>query len=92
MNNTLSGEGQLWRVLPDGQAVNGGVSRIRRAACWRGSARADPDATVHVASPSGISQARTRLGVAPVLRLYDDVVVPIATPATPGAWSARIES
>lgn len=47
---------------------------------------AGPDATVHVASPSGISQARTRLGVAPVQRLYDEVVVPIATAATPGAW------
>ena len=47
---------------------------------------AGPDATVHVASPSGISQARTRLGVAPVQRLYDEVVVPIATAVTPGAW------
>ncbi len=47
---------------------------------------AGPDATVHAASPSGISQARTRLGVAPVQRLYDEVVVPIATAATPGAW------
>ena len=47
---------------------------------------AGPDATVHVASPSGISQARTRLGLAPVQRLYDEVVVPIATADTPGAW------
>ncbi|MDP1861514.1 MAG: transposase domain-containing protein [Gemmatimonadaceae bacterium] len=33
-----------------------------------------PDATVHAAGPSGISQVRTRLGVAPVQRLYDEVV------------------
>ncbi|MBA3878014.1 MAG: IS4 family transposase, partial [Anaerolinea sp.] len=45
-----------------------------------------PDATVHPAGPSGISQARTRLGVAPVRRLYEEVVAPIATAATPGAW------
>ena len=47
---------------------------------------AGPDATVHAAGPSGISQARTRLGVAPVRRLYEVVVAPIATAATPGAW------
>ncbi len=47
---------------------------------------AGPDATIHAASPSGISQARTRLGAAPVRRLYEVVVVPIATRATPGAW------
>ena len=47
---------------------------------------AGPDATVHPASPSGISQARTRLGAAPVRRLYEEVVGPIATPATSGAW------
>ena len=47
---------------------------------------AGPDATVHAAGPSGISQARTRLGAAPVRRLYEEVVGPIATAATPGAW------
>lgn len=47
---------------------------------------AGPDATVRPASPSGISQARTRLGAAPVRRLYEEVVGPIATAATPGAW------
>ena len=47
---------------------------------------AGPDATIHPASPSGISQARTRLGEAPVRRLYAEVVAPIATTATPGAW------
>jgi hypothetical protein len=47
---------------------------------------AGPDATVRPASPSGISQARTRLGSAPVRRLYEEVVGPIATAATPGAW------
>src|SRR5213595_1175832 len=41
---------------------------------------------VRVAGKSGISQARTRLGEAPLRRLYDQVVRPIATPATKGAW------
>ncbi len=50
--------------------------------CWL----AGPDAKVHAAGPSGISQARTRLGAAPVRRLYEEVVAPIATAATPGAW------
>src|ERR687893_206492 len=41
---------------------------------------------VRVAGKSGISQARTRLGDAPLRRLYEEVVRPIATPATKGAW------
>src|SRR5687768_12726582 len=41
---------------------------------------------VRVAGKSGISQARTRLGAEPLRRLYDQVVRPIATPATKGAW------
>jgi hypothetical protein len=41
---------------------------------------------VRVAGRSGISQARTRLGAAPLRRLYERVVRPIATPATKGAW------
>jgi hypothetical protein len=41
---------------------------------------------VRVAGRSGISQARTRLGAAPLRRLYQRVVRPIATPATKGAW------
>src|SRR3954466_8692617 len=41
---------------------------------------------VKVAGKSGISQARTRLGEAPLRRLYEQVVRPIATPATKGAW------
>src|SRR5687768_11371594 len=40
---------------------------------------------VRVAGKSGISQARTRLGEAPLRRLYERVVRPIATPATKGA-------
>src|SRR5215213_8754338 len=40
---------------------------------------------VRVAGKSGISQARTRLGEAPLRRLYEQVVRPIATPATKGA-------
>ncbi len=41
---------------------------------------------VKVAGRSGISQARTRLGEAPLRRLHERVVRPIATPATKGAW------
>lgn len=36
--------------------------------------------------PSGISQARSRLGAAPLKRLYDEVVEPIAVEQTRGAW------
>jgi Insertion element 4 transposase N-terminal/Transposase DDE domain len=41
---------------------------------------------VRVAGKSGISQARTRLGEAPLRRLYEQLVRPIAVPATKGAW------
>jgi hypothetical protein len=41
---------------------------------------------VRVAGKSGISQARTRLGEAPLRRLYERLVRPVATPATKGAW------
>ena len=38
------------------------------------------------ASKAGISQARTRLGAAPLEALYRRVVTPIAVAGTPGAW------
>jgi Insertion element 4 transposase N-terminal/Transposase DDE domain len=41
---------------------------------------------VKVAGKSGISQARSRLGEAPLRRLYEILVHPIATRATKGAW------
>src|SRR5947199_5088778 len=41
---------------------------------------------VRVAGKSGISQARTRLGEAPLCRLCEQVVRPIAMPASRGAW------
>src|ERR671927_704554 len=41
---------------------------------------------VRVAGRSGISQARSRLGEAPLRRLYERLVRPVATPATKGAW------
>jgi hypothetical protein len=44
---------------------------------------------VKVAGKSGISQARSRLGEAPRRRLHDEVVRPIAAPATKGAWYRR---
>lgn len=46
----------------------------------------DPSAKVKVAGKSGISQARSRLGIEPVKRLYDTVVTPIAGERTKGAW------
>ena len=45
-----------------------------------------PGPTIKVAGRSAISQARTRLGPEPLKRLYDEVVVPLATPATKCAW------
>jgi hypothetical protein len=44
---------------------------------------------VKVAGKSGISQARSRLGEAPLHRLYEQVVQPIATRASKGAWYRR---
>src|SRR5664279_151518 len=41
---------------------------------------------VKIAGKSGISQARSRLGEAPLRRLYEDLVQPIATSASKGAW------
>src|SRR3954467_10380914 len=41
---------------------------------------------VRVAGKSGISQARSRLGEAPLQRLYEELVHPIATRASKGAW------
>ena len=46
----------------------------------------DPSAKMKVAGKSGISQARSRLGVEPVKKLYDTVVAPIAGKRTKGAW------
>jgi hypothetical protein len=46
----------------------------------------NPTARIKVTSKSGISQARTRLGVEPVKQLHDQIVCPIATEATKGAW------
>ena len=41
---------------------------------------------VKVAGKSGVSQARSRLGEAPLRRLYEELVQPIATRASKGAW------
>lgn len=41
---------------------------------------------VRVAGKSAISQARTRLGWEPLCQLHDEIVRPIATEATKGAW------
>jgi hypothetical protein len=46
----------------------------------------DPSGTVKVAGKSGISQARSRLGVEPLKALYEAVVAPIAESHTRGAW------
>jgi Insertion element 4 transposase N-terminal/Transposase DDE domain len=46
----------------------------------------DPSTKVKVSGKSGISQARSRLGVEPVQKLYEAVVAPIAQPQTKGAW------
>lgn len=46
----------------------------------------DPSVPIKVAGKSGISQARTRLSWEPLKQLHDELVKPIATPATKGAW------
>lgn len=46
----------------------------------------DPSVQVKVAGKSGISQARSRLGAAPLKKLYEAVVRPIAEKRTKGAW------
>jgi len=46
----------------------------------------DPSSVVKVAGKSGISQARSRLGVEPLKKLYAAMVVPIAESRTKGAW------
>ena len=46
----------------------------------------DLDAGPEPAGKSGISQARTRLGAAPLEALYRAVVRPVATEGTPSAW------
>lgn len=48
-----------------------------------------PERMVRVTGKSGISQARTRLGHEAVKRVHDEIVVPIATPQTRGAWYRR---
>jgi hypothetical protein len=54
---------------------------LTEGARWLG----DPTATT-MSSKSGISQARTRLGAAPLEALYRAVVAPVAAAGTPGAW------
>jgi hypothetical protein len=46
----------------------------------------NPSARIKVTGKSGISQARTRLGVEPLQQLHDRMVRPIAVEATKGAW------
>ncbi|HEX7550703.1 MAG TPA: IS4 family transposase [Candidatus Methylomirabilis sp.] len=48
-----------------------------------------PGAPVKVAGKSGISKARTRVGWQPLQQLHDQLVHPIAVPATTGAWYRR---
>jgi hypothetical protein len=45
-----------------------------------------PRAELRIAGKSGISQARARLGAAPLQRLHDELVGPVASLQTKGAW------
>ena len=47
---------------------------------------AGPARALKVTGKSGISQARTRLGWRPLQQVHDELVRPIAVPATKGAW------
>ena len=45
-----------------------------------------PGVRIHVTGKSGISQARSRLGWEPIEALHDEIVQPMATEKTKGAW------
>ena len=47
-----------------------------------------PVKSIRTVQMSSISRARMRLGVEPLKRLYEELVVPVATPKTRGAWYA----
>jgi len=47
-----------------------------------------PVKAIGTVSKSSISRARTRLGAEPLRKLYEELVGPIATPETRGAWYA----
>ena len=49
---------------------------------WLGDTALEKEPT----GKTGISKARTRLGASPLEALYRDVVAPVATEGTPGAW------
>jgi hypothetical protein len=55
---------------------------LLEGARWLG----DPLTVREPPGKSAISQARTRLGAAPLEALYRRVVAPVAEPGTPGAW------
>lgn len=55
---------------------------VLEGARWLG----DPTAMPAMPTKSAISQARTRLGAAPLEALYREVAVPLAQEGTPGAW------
>jgi hypothetical protein len=54
---------------------------VVEGARWLGDATA-----LGMPTKSGISQARTRLGAAPLEALYREVAAPVAQEGTPGAW------
>ena len=45
-----------------------------------------PVGRIRTTGRSGISQARSRLGSAPMRRLFEEVAAPVAVPETRGAW------
>lgn len=45
-----------------------------------------PVKSIRTVQMSSISRARERLGIEPLKRLYEELVVPVATPKTRGAW------
>lgn len=49
-----------------------------------------PVKSIRTVQMSSISRARMRLGVEPLKRLHEELVVPVATPKTRGAWYAGL--
>lgn len=88
-------QGQRRRKLPSvdlmyylialGLNASEGCRSVLRKVLLRKPA-AERDELDVLCSESGISQARERLGSKPLQDLYETVVTPLATRATPGAW------
>src|SRR3954449_7911104 len=86
--STTSGTREVLRCLLEGLRWLWGAEAVRVAGkSGISQAHSRPGGgAVRGAGKSATSQARTRRGEAPLRRLYERLVRPVATPATKGAW------